>query len=395
MDNITVSIDRLERLIIPPLKARYPVCISGPHGFGKSEFVHSLENTLPKALELDIPKMQVVERRISQMSDIGDAIGMPRIKNNTTVFTPTDWFKRALDEPCILYLDEFDRGQMDVAQGFFEIADSRKMYGQRLHPDTVVIATVNGSPGNHHYQTRDFDPAELNRWVVFYLEASVEAWIKWARVNSVNPLITEFILKHKEHLAHPGPFSANVVYPSPRSWVRLSHMIAKNGLLKDENTTEELFDLFYLAHGIVGYAAALEFKNYITANVRPINIYNIVVDNFDEPFIESMSLNEHSLFGRKYLLEDKLTNELLTPERIGNMAHYLRIAPKEPAAMLMKAICEKNMENGVKMGEVKVHNDERNLSAYFINIMGIQMPTDEEEEESVKESVESLEVKQS
>ena len=49
-----------------------------------------------------------------------------------------------MNQPCILFFDEVDRANTDVAQSIMELTDSRKIAGHTLHPDTIVIAMVNG-----------------------------------------------------------------------------------------------------------------------------------------------------------------------------------------------------------------------------------------------------------
>jgi hypothetical protein len=62
----------------------------------------------------------------------------------------------------------------------FELTDSRKINGWHLHPETLVVAAVNGGEHGAQYQVGEMDPAELDRWTVFDVEPSTEDWLKWA-----------------------------------------------------------------------------------------------------------------------------------------------------------------------------------------------------------------------
>ncbi len=146
------------------LKAKLPIIIRGRHGIGKSEIVYQI------AEKMGLP---VVERRASQMTE-GDLIGLPSIDGNSTTWNPPDWFKYACDNACLVFLDEVDRGTEEVRQGIFELNDSRKLNGQTLHSDTVIVAAVNGGEHGAEYQVGEMDPAELDRYTVFDLEPTVE-----------------------------------------------------------------------------------------------------------------------------------------------------------------------------------------------------------------------------
>jgi hypothetical protein len=53
------------------------------------------------------------------------------------------------------------------------LTDSRKINGWHLHPETLVVAAVNGGEHGAQYQVGEMDPAELDRWTVFDVEPSI------------------------------------------------------------------------------------------------------------------------------------------------------------------------------------------------------------------------------
>ena len=134
------------------LAVRKPVLIRGRHGIGKSEIVYQI------AAKLDLP---VVERRASQMTE-GDLLGLPSTDGDVTSWCPPEFLATACAQPVILFLDEVDRAVTEVRQGLFELCDSRKIAGQTLHPETLIIAAVNGGEHGAQYQVGEMDPAELD-----------------------------------------------------------------------------------------------------------------------------------------------------------------------------------------------------------------------------------------
>ena len=133
------------------LAVKKPVLLRGRHGVGKSQVVYQIADGVG---------LPVVERRASQMTE-GDLVGLPSIDGDRTTFNPPDWFKEACETACVLFLDEVDRATIEVRQGIFELTDSRKLNGHNLHPDTLIIAAVNGGEHGEQYQVGEMDPAEL------------------------------------------------------------------------------------------------------------------------------------------------------------------------------------------------------------------------------------------
>ena len=245
---------------VAPLVARVkkPILLRGRHGVGKSCVVYQTANTMG---------LPVVERRASQMTE-GDLVGLPVIEGNVTTFNPPDWFKQACDEPVLLFLDEVDRATAEVRQGIFELTDSRKLNGHVLHPETLVFAAVNGGEHGEQYQVGEMDPAELDRWTVFDVEPTVEDWLGWAK-NNVNEIVWDFINQNHNHLEHKGDFEPNKVYPSRRSWVRLSDaLLSMNGEIKQSPV------LYHLASSFIGFEGAGAFNDFV-ANYKKLSLIHI------------------------------------------------------------------------------------------------------------------------
>jgi hypothetical protein len=209
------------------LDARLPVLVRGRHGVGKSEVVYMI------AKQRGLP---VVERRASQMTE-GDLLGLPDTADlsdgrKATTWNAPDWLVTACTEPVVLFLDEVDRATMEVRQGLFELTDSRKINGWHLHPETLIIAAVNGGEHGSQYQVGEMDPAELDRWTVFDIEPSVEDWLGWA-TGKVDPVLWDFVNGNRQHLEHTDDYEPNKVYPSRRSWVRFARTVSIEDLLDD------------------------------------------------------------------------------------------------------------------------------------------------------------------
>ena len=308
------------RIIAPHVIAvRKPVLLRGRHGVGKSEVVYQI------ATDLDMP---VVERRASQMTE-GDLIGLPKTDGDVTSFCPPDWFQEACDNPVVLFFDEVDRAVNEVRQGLFELTDSRKLFGKRIHSDTVIIAAVNGGEHGSQYQVGEMDPAELDRWTVFDVEPTVEDWLDWGRDN-VNGLVWDFINQNRSHLDHGEDFEPNKVYPSRRSWKRLNDCLVAAGFLAEDRTDDA--GVYHLSAAFVGMEAAVAFNDFVQNYERQVTVAMIL----DEGKIDKTSdfgINEHCALIEKMEASDTFAEEL-DGDKIQNLANYFVVLPSEAAMKL-------------------------------------------------------------
>jgi MoxR-like ATPase len=320
-------------------EARFPVLMRGRHGIGKSQVVYQIAEAV---------KLPVVERRASQMTE-GDLVGLPVIKGNTTGWNPPDWFKFACDNPCVLFFDEVDRATTEVRQGLFELTDSRKLNGWKLHKDTLIYAAINGGEHGSNYQVSDMDPAELDRYSCWDLEPTVEDWLVWAK-ERVNTVIWDFINQNPKHLEHNDDVEPNKVYPSRRSWDRLNQTLCKANLVEEASPA-----LFTLAGAFVGFEAAVSFNDFVKNYDRQVTTDDLL-DGKAWDKIEKFQINDHNA----------LTNEL--PEkRVGNLAEYFVNLPSECAMSLWMKMGKGNNKNVIAMH--KCETTKGSVKDYMVTIL--------------------------
>ena len=325
--------------VVPHVTAiKKPVLIRGRHGVGKSEVVYQFAESIG---------LPVVERRASQMTE-GDLVGLPKTDGNVTSFCPPDWFKTACEEPVILFLDEVDRATIEVRQGIFELTDSRKLNGHRLHPQTLIFAAINGGEHGQQYQVGEMDPAELDRWTVFDVEPSIEDWLAWAN-GRVDKMSWDFINSNRAHLEHKEDFEPNKVYPSRRSWERLSECLTAASLLEEASPA-----LFNLSAAFVGFEAAVAFNDFVQNYDRQVSIKDILVDG-ELDKVKDFTINEHTALVEK--MEANATfKEALPDEQVQNLAAYFLQLPSEVAMKLWTVMGQpdNNLTNTIRLHQSKV-----------------------------------------
>ena len=326
-----------------------PVLIRGRHGIGKSEVVYQI------AAMRGLP---VVERRASQMTE-GDLMGLPSIKGEATSWNPPDWYKKACNEPVLLFLDEVDRATLEVRQGIFELNDSRKLNGWYLHPKTVVMAAMNGGEhsGASSYQVGEMDPAELSRWSTFDLDPSVKDWLDHAN-GKVSQIIWDFIKgdsRHLEYVPTKGGFEPNKIYPDRRSWFRLDKTLDEACLLaEDEFGAGTLATIYHLACSFIGTEAAVSFKDFVEKYERQITVEDLLVKG-KISLTKDWSLSEHMTMIEKFWASGPLAQDgTLHDDNIrGNLAEYCLTLPGEGAMALYTLVANNGMQN--QNGVIKFH----------------------------------------
>ncbi len=334
------------------LAVKKPVLLRGRHGVGKSQVVYQIADGVG---------LPVVERRASQMTE-GDLVGLPSIDGDRTTFNPPDWFKEACETACVLFLDEVDRATIEVRQGIFELTDSRKLNGHNLHPDTLIIAAVNGGEHGEQYQVGEMDPAELDRWTVFDVEPTVEDWLDWAK-NNMHALVWDFINNNRAHLEHTGDFEPNKVYPSRRSWDRFNECVT-TGLLLDE-PKENLGTLYELGVSFIGFEAAVSFRDFAQNYQSLVTPTDILVHGKIDATKE-FGINDHSALVEKMEAEKVFHVELDSSE-IDNLGSYFLTLPSEVAMKLWTIMGLGDIKNTVNLHQCKV--DGSSVSTYLVELL--------------------------
>ena len=276
--------------------ASQAVLIRGDHGIGKSQIVQSLAAMKGKNL---------IDVRASTMQE-GDVVGYPDIEKIKTLgmacFALPAWYVRACEEPCILFLDELNRGLVGVLNGMFQVVLDRELGNgpdgkpKRLHPETQVVAAVNWGSD---YTVNEMDPALLSRFWVADFKPSVQDWLAWAKVNGINEVLVDFIQNNPNHLRPTKAVEPGKKTPDQRAWDKF------NTTLKHMNV--DLADcggnppalLYPIGMGFVGVEAAASLvdfvKNYqsvITAEDILVNWKKVAAKVKDLPTEKKLSIIE-------------------------------------------------------------------------------------------------------
>lgn len=345
--------------------------IRGRHGIGKSAIAYQMA----KEWGLD----RVIERRISQLSE-GDMIGLPdrdAMKSydggdlqKVTKFLPTDWFLEAEFRPCLVFLDEINRGTPETMQACFQFIEKGELNGRKIHPESRIIAAVNFSK---EYQVTPMDPAFLDRFWVADLDPDKTDWVTWARKSKtdggggISDATIDFIQQcNEDHfeirpdkLANMGPCE---ITPSRRSWERLDRHF--NRTVNGATLLEKIGDgvAYDVARGFVGPDAARAYVRFQVdhdQNVSPEDVLN----NISKVQSKVKRLKPDAAIA----LVDKLghhlvsKNIILTEPQAKNIGTFIRLIPSELVVVLWSKIAHTAVEN------VKVVH--KHVGSYVIEVL--------------------------
>jgi len=381
-----ISFAQFSKIAPRIIRSRKPVMGHGRHGIGKSEIVYQLAPKLAGILGPDFTQkwgedylFPIVERRASQMADTGDVIGVPEPKDSEygriTSFAPMGWFAEACHKPCILFFDEVDRANNDVRQSLMELCDSRKIAGHYLHPDTIIVAMVNG--GSHDesnaYQVSELDPAEHDRWWHVNLEPTVEDWIDWAK-DRCDPLVVDFIRKNPKHLEHKGEIETHKVYPSRRSWAHFDKCIALDTekLLEPDEDKKISMDLYFIGEGFIGQEGSIAFRDFVETYERQVSVEDIFEGRCKE-VINSFGINDANAMIDK-ISDSDLFKGKLEDHQLKNVALFVSGISPELAMKAWEALTRANGDAISKMWSINLP-DGKSFGNYIASI--VSQPAEE------------------
>ena len=279
MSEMNASLDNVRELeiaewnkILDKTPEDQAIMAVGVHGVGKSEMLKNYYES---------KGYKVIMLFLGQMADSGDLIGLPDRSTVTfkyngiettqkiTEFCPPKWFPRNEEEKLVLFLDEFNRGKPEVYQCVMDMVLNKQINGLKLPQHTKIIAAINPLSDQMGYQVNELDPALLDRFNVYGFKPSRKEWIYWAINAKVHKLVIAFIIKHGAvFLDPPANGKMGVVYPSRRSWKRISDFLKNNPDVLQE---EEFVFLRDWIVGVIGESASSAFYAFLKEQKKGIN----------------------------------------------------------------------------------------------------------------------------
>jgi SpoVK/Ycf46/Vps4 family AAA+-type ATPase len=280
MSNLSVSMSATAiKNVATRLPANISCLIQGPTGVGKSFLVKDV------AKHFNLP---LVEARLSTMDEAG-MTGIPDFEGSkeagVSYFLATSWFRRACEEPVVLFFDEMNRAMPQIMQAAFQVVLDRELgndangVARRLHPETRVFAAINA--GNE-YDVNEMDPALLRRFWVCEFQSDADDWLLWAGENNISSALQDFIRVNPNELRiDPSTVEPGKVVANPASWHRLNDSLDHMGWGPDQFAGQGTPEGFYhVCAGFIGTEAAAKFIDHLRSMDTEVTATD-VLDNWD------------------------------------------------------------------------------------------------------------------
>lgn len=351
--------------IIEATPIEQAIMVEGIHGCGKSEIITSYFRS---------KGYRVIALFLGQMADAGDVLGLPhKVTTNgvtKTVYAHPEWWPTDKDEKVLLFLDELNRARPEIHQVIMDLVLNRKLAGTPLPENVRVVSAVNPI-GEGMYQVEELDPALLDRFNKYDFRPTLDEWMDYCLASKVSPKIMGFISKNNTQLDPPTgkEFKQGQIYPSRRSWKRLSDIINNNPDMNEKV-------LQNVAMGIIGASACSAFMRYWREN-KQIHVgtlltnYQKVKDQIKEMQIQDLVVINREICN--WLSENEDTFEPsggkftdIATKICYNIESYSEDVPGEVMAEFIEQLC-RHRENKKTWPE-KVLKCNPNIKRKILNV---------------------------
>lgn len=359
--------------IVKTFPATQSVYVKGYHGIGKTSIMKEIADSFG---------LELVIFNCSELSDVGDVIGLPTIETYTdteglerkrTTWAAPFWYHP--DKPVMIVFDEYPRARPEISNSVMQIVLERKILDKKLPEGSRVFACGNPADAGV-YDAETLDPAKLDRWWVATLTPTVGEWLDYMNKKNGHPAVIRYVTKNKNDLdpytntlLNNAKDSGELVLPSRRSWEMVS-----NWLKSAEKIYGGKLDRVFVQDGISGFVGetiALKFWGYYNETRDMLSAEDILerfdsamkntVSKFDTPDLV-MLMNNIILW-----CVDRGDNPPTDLNRANFKKFFNSISP-EIQASISKDVISKNIMSGAENNITILADDE--LSQKFIEIIG-------------------------
>lgn len=130
------------------------------------------------------------------------------------------------EEPTVLIMDEWNRGDKNVMNAAFTMMEDRR-FGSHILPDHVhIMACMNPSEGNYLVNEAEKDPAFRRRLCFIAIRTDPAVWLEYALGDgNFHPLVTGYIQSSQSSLMDVNAREAGKIYANPASWEKVSQTL--------------------------------------------------------------------------------------------------------------------------------------------------------------------------
>ena len=234
-----------------------PTMLLGEPGVGKTSMFNSIvKRTGYRGVYMNVPEL-----------DLGDVgVPMPNHETKTTRLYPNEAWGFHTKEPLVIFLDEFTKGADAVKNILHPLINERRIGGDELHEDSIVVITGNNSTDGVGDMLKAHS---INRvTIVPVRKPTSDEWREWGAENGVCAEVLAWAKQYAQAFASyldpsqsENDYIFNPKHPqksfvSPRSLFKASNIVSKRNLMTQNMLTTALA-------GTIGNSAARDMAAYI------------------------------------------------------------------------------------------------------------------------------------
>ncbi len=329
-----------------PFKSIPASFLWGPAGIGKSEAIRQVAHRLEEQTGKSV---SVTDVRLLLFSPV-DLRGIP-VADERREFS--NWLMPKIfdmngDEGHInlLFLDELSAAPQSVQAASYQICLDRKIGEHRLPDNCIVMAA--GNRTTDQSVSYKMPKALCNRLMHFEIRPTFPAWRKWAVEHGIDSRVIGFLAFDNSKLC-VEPESADLAYPTPRSWTFVSNLI--------QTIPDDISKYHPLISALVGMDTALEFQSWVhTARDLP-DVEDVIAGRSKK---YPASFDALHAFTASLVSAIRAQKDLLSWQELENVCAY---AARFPADVAMSFYGDLNQMESVRLKLMKCPSCRAWLSA--------------------------------
>ena len=193
------------------------------------------------------------------------------------------------NQPIIWFLDEFNRGTAAVQAELMNLVLQRQINSLQLPQQVRIIIAENPDATMTNFAHADYavtpaDDAIKDRTVRLEMAASLADWQQWANelnqqgAPQIQPIVQQYLQDHPTYFN--GPQNGDL-YPTPRSWERVSRNLTQLLKLDQQKRATLMADVF---SGDLGVGVGTAFADYVLNHGSRLTVEKLVSKDETEAF---------------------------------------------------------------------------------------------------------------
>lgn len=326
--------------------------IVGEAGIGKSALVNEVATELNAKLfttvvslsekgDLAIPVPPLRDEAFIQTTNYGTLANV-QYGYSETLIQIIQQAEQNPDQPIIWFLDEFNRGTAAVQAELMNLVLQRQINSLKLPQQVRIVIAENPDATMTNFSHDDYavtpaDDAIKDRTFRLEMAASLIDWQQWANgLNQhgeprIQPIVQRYLQDHPTYFN--GPQNGDL-YPTPRSWERVSRNLTQLLKLDQQNRATLMADVF---SGDLGIEVGTAFADYVLHQGSRLTVESLASTDKTEAFKKISDADKVQLL-IKMIKKDH--DQLLDSQYLKRLTQYLALVSADGQYVIVQQFAQ-------------------------------------------------------